>query len=239
MDSEINTNLTDLRNDIPDIVIGRLPIYLRTLKLLESELKQHSQDDDQSSRDEDKERENVSSEQLGKRLGISSAQIRKDLSHFGEFGKQGTGYKISVLCKQLERILKVDCIWPVVLVGAGYLGHALANYNGFENRGFRIVAVFDSDPEKIGVELGGVVVEPSSAIGASVERHKCQIAIIAVRAEAAQDVANTLIQAGIKSILCYAPITLNVPDEIRVEYIDPVIQLQHMTFYLEKGSIDE
>ena len=111
------------KTSIPDIVIGRLPIYLRTLKLL------HGQG-----------QAVTSSQELGELLGISSAQIRKDLSHFGEFGKQGTGYDITYLCQQLEEILKVDCIWPVVLVGAGYLGHALASYNGFEDRGFRIVA---------------------------------------------------------------------------------------------------
>jgi redox-sensing transcriptional repressor len=209
-------------NGIPDIVIGRLPVYLRTLKLLAAE-----------------GHEVASSQELGERLGISSAQIRKDLSHFGEFGKQGTGYNIAYLCRQLEKILKVDCIWPVVLVGAGYLGHALAAYNGFENRGFRIVAAFDNDPHKIGSKLGGsLVVEPSSQIAAQVHKYKCQIAIIAVPAEAAQPVADTLVAAGIRSILCYAPITLTLPKQVRVEYIDPVIHFQHMTFYLEKGCLE-
>jgi redox-sensing transcriptional repressor len=213
---------TGINPNIPDIVIGRLPVYLRTLKLLASE-----------------GQEVASSQELGERLGISSAQIRKDLSHFGEFGKQGTGYNVAYLCKQLEKILQVDCVWPVVLVGAGYLGHALASYNGFENRGFRIVGVFDSDPGKIGATLiDRIVVEPITAIPAVVQNSQCQIAVIAVPAHAAQDVADTLIAAGIKSILCYAPITLTVPKHIRVEYIDPVIQIQHMTFYLEKGCIE-
>ncbi|MDQ3249601.1 MAG: redox-sensing transcriptional repressor Rex [Chloroflexota bacterium] len=206
------------RVSIPDIVIGRLPVYLRTLKLLQNQ-----------------EQMVTSSQELGELLGISSAQIRKDLSHFGEFGKQGTGYDISYLCRQLEEILKVDSIWPVVLAGAGYLGHALASYNGFENRGFRIVAVFDSDPHKIGENLGHLVVEPDTAIPAVVQKYGSQIAIIAVPAYSAQEVANTLINAGIRSILCYAPITLTLPKQIRVEYIDPVIHFQHMTFYLEKG----
>lgn len=207
---------------IPDIVIGRLPVYLRTLKLLAGE-----------------GQEVASSQELGERLGISSAQIRKDLSHFGEFGKQGTGYNVAYLCRQLEKILKVDCIWPVVLVGAGYLGHALASYNGFENRGFRIVAVFDSDASKIGTSMGSVaVIEPIEKMNDAVAKYKCQIAIIAVPAEGAQSVADKLIESGIKSILCYAPITLTVPKHIRVEYIDPVIHFQHMTFYLEKGCID-
>jgi len=133
--------------EIPDIVIGRLPIYLRTLKQLVNQA-----------------REVTSSQELGELLGISSAQIRKDLSHFGEFGKQGTGYNTAFLCSQLEEILKVDCIWPVVLVGAGYLGHALASYNGFENRGFRITAVFDSDSQKIGQEIGSLLVKPIAEV---------------------------------------------------------------------------
>jgi redox-sensing transcriptional repressor len=212
--------LDEGKNGIPDIVIGRLPVYLRTLKLLAAE-----------------GQEVASSQELGERLGISSAQIRKDLSHFGEFGKQGTGYNVAYLCKQLEKILKVDTIWPVVLVGAGYLGHALAAYNGFENRGFRIVGVFDNDAAKVGAKIGDtIVIEPLSDIPLTVRRHKVQIAIIAVPAEAAQSVSNTLVEAGIKSILCYAPLTLNVPKHVRVEYIDPVIHFQHMTFYLEKSS---
>lgn len=207
---------------IPDIVIGRLPIYLRTLRLLSSQ-----------------GADVTSSQELGDLLGISSAQIRKDLSHFGEFGKQGTGYNVSYLCKQLEKILKVDCVWPVVLVGAGYLGHALASYNGFEHRGFRIVAVFDNNPEKIGTPVGERNIEAISAMPAVVRKYRCQIAILAVPVPAAQEVADQLIEAGIRSILCYAPITLSVPATVRVEYIDPVISFQHMTFYLDKGCIDE
>jgi redox-sensing transcriptional repressor len=208
--------------DIPDIVIGRLPVYLRTLRLL----------DEQGA-------EVTSSQEMGVLLGISSAQIRKDLSHFGEFGKQGTGYNVAYLCRQLEKILKVDCVWPVVLVGAGYLGHALASYNGFEHRGYRIVGVFDSDPAKIGVQVGDAIVQPTPVIAQVVRKYRCQIAIIAVPAIAAQTVADQLVAAGIKSILCYAPLTLTVPSSIRVEYIDPVISFQHMTYYLDKGCIEE
>ena len=207
--------------EIPDIVIGRLPIYLRTLKQLVNQA-----------------REVTSSQELGELLGISSAQIRKDLSHFGEFGKQGTGYNTAFLCNQLEEILKVDCIWPVVLVGAGYLGHALASYNGFENRGFRIVAVFDSDSEKLDQAIGNLRVKPISEVKQVIGEVGCQIAIIAVPAVGAQDVADVLVEAGIKSLLCYAPTTLTLPKEIRVEYIDPVIHFQHMTYYLEKHCID-
>jgi redox-sensing transcriptional repressor len=207
---------------IPDIVIGRLPVYLRTLSMLDAQ-----------------GAEVTSSQEMGALLGISSAQIRKDLSHFGEFGKQGTGYNVAYLCRQLEKILKVDCVWPVVLVGAGYLGHALASYNGFENRGYRIVGVFDSDPGKVGTQIGETTVQPTLAIQQIVHKYHCQIAIIAVPAVAAQTVADQLIAAGIQSILCYAPLTLNVPHTVRVEYIDPVISFQHMTYYLKKGCIEE
>jgi redox-sensing transcriptional repressor len=210
------------KGNIPDIVIGRLPIYLRTLK----RLMQRGQ-------------EVTSSQELGEHLGISSAQIRKDLSHFGEFGKQGTGYNIAYLCRQLEKILKVDCVWPVAMIGAGYLGHALASYDGFEHRGFHIIGVFDSSIDKIGTTVGSLTVEPMEMVQDYVRKYQCQIAIIAVPAEAAQVVAELLIEVGIKSILCYAPITLNIPKHIRVEYIDPVIHFQHMTFYLEQHCLEE
>ena len=213
---------TQILEEIPDIVISRLPIYLRTLRLLDMQ-----------------GAEVTSSQELGQLLGLSSAQIRKDLSHFGEFGKQGTGYNIAYLCNQLEKILKVDCVWPVILIGAGYLGHALASYNGFEHRGFRIVGVFDSDETKIGTTIGATTIQPIDDISATIHRYRCQIAIIAVPATSAQQVADLLIAAGIKSILCYAPLTLTVPPHVRVEYIDPVIYFQHMTFYLTKGCIDE
>lgn len=203
------------KQEIPDIVIGRLPVYLRTLNLLASE-----------------GREVTSSQELGEHLGISSAQIRKDLSHFGEFGKQGTGYNIPYLCKQLQKILHVDRIWPVVLVGAGSLGNAVANYNGFETRGFQVAAIFDEDARKIGRTIGSLAVESMDTLKPRVQSLQAQIAVIAVPVQAAQRVADLLIEAGITSILCYAPITLLVPPHIRVEYIDPVIHFQHMTYYL-------
>ncbi|VAW41693.1 Redox-sensitive transcriptional regulator (AT-rich DNA-binding protein), partial [hydrothermal vent metagenome] len=126
-----------MTQEIPDIVIGRLPIYLRELTRLA----------------EEEGKLNTSSHELGKRLGISSAQIRKDLSHFGEFGKQGTGYHIKYLIEQLLDILNLAKEWDVALVGAGFLGQALAHYHGFHRRGFRISWVFDSDPEKIGKQI--------------------------------------------------------------------------------------
>ncbi len=201
--------------EIPDIVIGRLPVYLRTLRLLA-----------------DEGRDVTSSQELGGHLGISSAQIRKDLSHFGEFGKQGTGYNIAFLCNQLQKILNVDRVWPIVLVGAGSLGNAIANYAGFESRGFRIVAIFDEDKKKIGLEMGPVFVDDFANLKERVEETGAQISVIAVPTHVAQRVADQLIQAGLTSILCYAPITLTVPPHVRVEYIDPVIHFQHMTYYL-------
>jgi len=211
------TSTVSKRNskEIPDIVIGRLPVYLRTLRLLA-----------------DEGQDVTSSQELGEHLGISSAQIRKDLSHFGEFGKQGTGYNITFLCNQLQKILNVDRVWPILLVGAGSLGNAIANYAGFESRGFRIVAIFDEDEKKIGLEMGPVVVHDFTNLKQRVEETSAQIAVIAVPAHAAQRVADQLIEVGLTSILSYAPITLTVPPRVRVEYIDPVIHFQHMTYYL-------
>jgi redox-sensing transcriptional repressor len=202
---------------IPDIVIGRLPLYLRALNFLASE-----------------GREITSSQELGDRLGISSAQIRKDLSHFGEFGKQGTGYDINYLRQQLRDILGVNHLWDVVLVGAGDLGHALARYGGFAGRGFNIVAVFDNDPEKIGRTVGNLEIQDVAKLGEIVRARGIKIAIIAVPASAAQEVARALVDAGIKAILNYAPITLTVPSGIKVQHIDPVVHLQRMTYYLNQ-----
>jgi len=201
---------------IPDIVIGRLPVYLRELRRLASE----------------GDKLTTSSQELARRLGISSAQIRKDLSHFGEFGKQGTGYHITFLIEQLTKILHLQNEWPVALVGAGFLGHALANYNGFKDRGFRVSWVFDSDPEKIGKEVNGLVVQTVDDLEQIIRQHNIQMAIIVVPTNVAQDITDRLVNAGIKSILSYAPIHLNVPDDVRISYSDPVIQLQQMTYYL-------
>ncbi len=199
---------------IPDIVVSRLPIYLRALTHLQQE-GQHI----------------TSSGELGRRLGISSAQIRKDLSHFGEFGKQGTGYQIEYLIKQLRQILKVDRKWSVALVGAGDIGSALARYNGFRDRGFRIELIFDNDPAKIGRKLSGYEVLDAALLGTLIPQHAITLAMIAVPAEAAQAVADELVKAGIKGILNYAPINVNVPDGVQVQYIDPVVHLQRMTYY--------
>lgn len=202
-------------SEIPDIVISRLPVYLRALsRMLVA---------GQSV---------TSSQELGKRLGISSAQIRKDLSHFGEFGKQGTGYQIKYLVGQLRRILKVEQEWPVALVGAGDLGHAILHYGGFQNRGFRIALVFDSDPAKIGAVLNGYEIHPITRLSELIQAQAIRLAMVAVPAESAQAVTDELVKAGVKGLLNYAPLNLTVPDNVRVQYIDPVVHLQRMTYYV-------
>lgn len=205
------------RRAIPDIVIGRLPVYLRALNFLVAEGRQVT-----------------SSQELGDRLGISSAQIRKDLSHFGEFGKQGTGYDIGFLRQQLSEILKVDRMWDVALVGAGNLGKAVADYPGFAGKGFNITAIFDSDPEKIGQVMGvsQVTVQAVEELAPTLRERGISIGIIATPAEFAPATARTMVDAGVRSILNYAPITIMVPAGVRVQYIDPVVGLQRMTYYL-------
>lgn len=201
---------------IPDIVVGRLPIYLRALQSMVQE-----------------GRRVTSSQELGERLGISAAQIRKDLSQFGEFGKQGTGYSIDYLAEQIGQILKVDRVWDVVLVGAGDIGSAIARYQGFENRGFRVAMLFDNDPEKIGAQIGPFAVEDISKMEQAIRQVGIRVAMIATPASAAQFVAERLVAAGIKAILNYAPTSLSVPEGVHVQYIDPVIHLQRMTYYLD------
>ena len=200
---------------VPDIVIGRLPIYLRALVHLL-----------------DEGEEITASRDLAEWLGISSAQIRKDLSHFGEFGKQGMGYNVAYLRDQLRRILQVDRQWDVALVGAGDLGHAIAHYGGFEGRGFRVACVFDSNRQKIGRRLGKFEICYAANVAEKLREMGIRIAIVAVPAGAAPSVVDDLIRGGVRAILCYAPITVTVPPEVHVQYIDPVVHLQRMTYYL-------
>lgn len=204
------------RSSVPDIVVGRLPIYLRVLNFLTAEGRQIT-----------------SSQELGDRLGISSAQIRKDLSHFGEFGKQGTGYNVAFLRDQLRRILNVDRDWSVVLIGAGDLGHALVHYHRFGSSGFNIVAVFDNDPAKTGKMLGGKQVYAMEDLAGIVKNNDVGMGIIAVPTTAAREVADQLVACGVKALLNYAPLTLMMPLGVHVEYIDPVARLQHMAYYIE------
>jgi redox-sensing transcriptional repressor len=203
-------------NRIPDIIIGRLPVYLRALQQLS-----------------DKGIMTTSSQELGEIIGISAAQIRKDISQFGEFGKQGTGYSIPFLIERLRDILKVDRVWEVVIVGMGDIGHALARYNGFANRGFHINMVFDNDPQKIGQKVGEYEVFDTATLAEKVKQNKIKIAMLTAPASSAQEITDMLVKAGIKAILNYAPISLNVPGSVRVQYIDPVTHLQRMTYYLD------
>ena len=203
-------------NRIPDIIIGRLPVYLRALQQLS-----------------EKGILTTSSQELGEIIGISAAQIRKDISQFGEFGKQGTGYSIPFLIERLRDILKVDRVWEVVIVGMGDIGHALARYNGFANRGFHISMVFDNDPQKIGQKVGEYEVFDTATLIEKVKQNKIKVAMLTVPASSAQEIADILVKAGIKAILNYAPISLNVPPGVRVQHTDPVTHLQRMTYYLD------
>jgi redox-sensing transcriptional repressor len=200
---------------IPDIIIGRLPIYLRALQHLA-----------------DRGVQTTSSQELGEIIGISAAQIRKDISQFGEFGKQGTGYSIPFLIERLRDILKVNRVWDVVIVGMGDMGHALARYNGYADRGFQIAMAFDNDPNKIGQKVGGLEILGANVMVEKIKQNRIKVAILATPASVAQETTDLLVKAGIKSILNYAPISLNVPGDVHVQYIDPVAHLQRMTYYL-------
>lgn len=201
---------------VPNIVVGRLPLYLRTLQLMHLE-----------------GRRVTSSQELGERLGISAAQIRKDLSQFGEFGKQGTGYNIDFLSEQLRQILHVNKVWDVAVIGIGAVGHALARYQGFANRGFKIALLFDNDPVKIGTNVGNFTVNGITDLVQMIKEAGVKIAMLSVPVDHAQEVTNLLVEAGVKSILNYAPINITVPLDVHIQYIDPVLHLQKMTYYLE------
>lgn len=203
-------------NKIPDIIIGRLPVYLRALQQLS-----------------EKGILTTSSQELGEINGISAAQIRKDISQFGEFGKQGTGYSVPFLIERLRNILKVDRVWEVVIVGMGDIGHALARYNGFTNRGFHINMVFDNDPQKIGQKAGEYEILDTAKLAEKVKQNRIKIAMLTVPVASAQDMADQLVKAGIRAILNYAPVSLNVPSHVHVQYIDPATHLQRMTYYLD------
>jgi len=204
------------KKQVPDIVVARLPLYLQTLNRLEQEGEY-----------------NTSSKDLGKRIGISAAQIRKDLSHFGEFGKQGTGYSISFLKEKLENILNVDRVWDMALIGVGFLGHAIANFNGFKNHGFQISCIFDNDPQKIGTKIGDFEIFASDRLEEIIQKENIKVAMITVDSEQAQKVTDQLVKIGVKAILNYAPVKLITPRDVQVQNIDPIIELQHMTYYLD------
>ena len=201
--------------EIPDIVVGRLPLYLRALQRMAAEGRQVT-----------------SSQELGERLGISAAQIRKDLSQFGEFGKQGTGYTIDYLTEQLRHILKVDHDWEIVVVGAGDIGSAVARYRGFANRGFCVAMIFDNSADKVGTQIGDFVVQDIANLEETIRKSNIKIAMLAVPAASAQEVADKLVKAGIKAILELRSLEHLRPADVHVQYIDPSIHLQRMTYYL-------
>ena len=207
--------------DIPDVVIRRLPRYLRALSSLEQQ-----------------EQVVTSSQELGERLGISPAQIRKDLSYFGEFGKQGMGYEVCFLRAQLERILQVDRRWDMVLVGTGDLGQAVIHYEGFKQSGFHIVAAFDNDPRKIGKRIANLTIMDVESLSHSVSQRGIKFGIITVPASSAQEVADALVAGEIQAILNYVPITLSLPERVRLYNIDPVLLLQGMAYYIDL-NVDE
>ena len=203
------------KSSIPEVVIARLPVYIQKLNQLVRE-----------------GRENVSSMEMAEILGITSAQFRKDLSFLGGFGKQGTGYNVINLLESLRTVLNLNQIWEVVLVGVGNLGQALLSYQGFPRKGFEIVMAFDSDPKIIGKTFAGITVSDVNEMQTHICPRGIPIAILTVPAASAQEMADQLIGCGVKAILNYAPVTLKVPDGIRLANIDPVLSLQTIAFYL-------
>ena len=200
---------------VPDVIVSRLPVYLRALQYMQME-----------------GTENTSSQDLGSKVNISAAQIRKDLSQFGEFGKQGTGYKVETLIKHLEKILQVENTWSVAVIGMGDMGHALVRFGGFTNRGFTITECYDNDPKKIGNKVGEFTIQNVTNIAPAPE-WRSKMVMLCVPASAAQKMAEKLVECGVKAILNYAPMHLSVPADVRVQYIDPVIGLQRMAYYLK------
>ena len=178
----------------------------------------------------------VSSQELADRFNLNSAQVRKDLAYFGEFGVRGIGYYVSGLKAELQRILGLDREWPVALMGFGNLGSALFHYRGFARQGFRIAAIFDEDPSKVVHEVESTPIFASRDLVREVKARGIQIAIVAVPMEAAQAVADQLVAAGIKAILNFAPARIKVPRDVRLKNVDLSIELETLSFYLAKGS---
>jgi redox-sensing transcriptional repressor len=212
-----NLTLHLMTLEIPEVVINRLPVYARALTAL-------------AARGESV----VSSQALGQLLDVTPAQIRKDLSYFGRFGKHGRGYNVHGLLAKLREILGIDRQWHVCLVGVGRLGQAIAEYGGFGPQGFEIVAAFDANLHVVGSSVGGVLVRHSDDLDAYLKSTRVDVGIVAVPAPMAQSVVDQLVDAGIKAILNYAPITAHVPDDVVIRHIDPVLSMQSMTFYIKQ-----
>jgi redox-sensing transcriptional repressor len=204
---------------IPEMTIRRLSVYTRCLLQLEEDSVK-----------------TISSQELAERFNLNSAQVRKDLAYFGEFGVRGIGYYVTGLRNELQRILGLDRSWPVVLVGFGNLGSALFHYKGFGAQGFRIAAIVDDDPAKVAREVDSVPILSSRDIARAVKARGIQIAIVAVPSESAQAVSDQLVAAGIKAILNFAPARIKVPRDVRLKNVDLSIELETLSFYLARGS---
>jgi redox-sensing transcriptional repressor len=210
---------TPHEQSIPEATVSRLPLYLRSLQELA-----------------DEQLSTVSSERLAEMAGVNAAKVRKDLSYFGSYGTRGVGYDVEYLLLHIRRELGLTHDWPCVIAGMGNLGQALANYAGFSERGFVIAALVDADPAKIGTALLGVPISPIDDLEVLVAEHGITIGVIATPAHAAQDVANRMVEAGITSILNFAPTVISVPDGILVRKVDLAVELQILSFYQERRS---
>ncbi|CAM5791619.1 MULTISPECIES: redox-sensing transcriptional repressor Rex [Brevibacillus] len=200
---------------ISEAVVRRLPIYLRYLSYLQQVGVT-----------------TVSSQQMGKNLDVNPAQIRKDLSSFGDFGKKGIGYDVNYLVEKIRQILKLSEEIRVALIGAGHLGHAISNYNAQVEDYMRIAAIFDNDPAKCGKVLAGITIQPLEELIQTVKEQKIRLAILTVPAAAAQSVANLLFEAGIEGILNFAPTTIRTERDVRIHYADVTSSLQSLAYYL-------
>ena len=211
---------------VPDATVARLPIYLRALNTLAAEGVT-----------------TVSSEELAAAAGVNSAKLRKDLSYLGSYGTRGVGYDVAYLVYQVSRELGLTQDWPVIIVGLGHLGHALANYGGFASRGFAIRALVDADPDTVGSEIAGLTVRRLDDLEELVTTHGIAIGVIATPAIVAQEICDRLVGAGVSSILNFAPVVLVVPDEVEVRKVDMSIELQILAFHeqrkLAPGEIRE
>ncbi len=204
---------------IPDVVVVRLPMYVRALTLLQ-----------QSGIDY------VSSRYLGAQLGVTPAQIRKDLSHFGRFGRQGRGYGVGLLLDELRQILGLNRGWQVAIIGTGRLGRAIMDYKGFIPAAFTLVAAFDKDPAQIGKKAGGVVVQDVAELKKTLGERRVDIAIVSVPPSEAQGVIDQVSETGVKAVVNYAPIAARVPQGMRLRSVDPVLALESLAFYLSRDD---
>jgi len=210
---------SETAREIPEATVARLPIYLRALTTLS-----------------DAGTSTCSSEDLATAAGVNSAKLRKDLSYLGSYGTRGVGYDVEYLRYQIAREIGVTQDWPVVIVGIGNLGHALANYSGFRSRGFRVVALLDADPTRDGEVVAGVEVRPFDELEQIVSERDVAIGVIATPALAAQDVADRMVACGITSILNFAPSVLAVPDGVDVRKVDLSIELQILAFHEQRKA---